>query len=295
VKKIIRQILAAYGSGTPYHPGKWRIVESVVECCGLGSLNAVQEVTRQGVRWRLNTQGLVERSVYYLGVYEIHETRWLKQQIEPDWVMLDVGANFGYYANLVAHLAGPHAAVYAFEPSSDMFQALTTNRELNRFEQLHPQHAAVADVAGSLQLELPPAGNQGLGRIRDHGDTADGKRYEEVQTLTLNEFAVEKKLARLDFIKIDVEGAEMRVLSGAEDVIRRFKPKMMIEINPPSLEDFGTSATELLQKIRDLGYVVYGLEGARLNPLVDASCIGDYVNAICLPEPEPETETETET
>lgn len=282
VKKNIRQILAAYGSGTPYHPGKWRIVEGVAGFCNLQSLEPTVDVVRAGVTWRLNIRGLVERSVYYLGVYEIHETRWLRQQVQPGWVACDVGANFGYYANLLALWAGRDAAIYAFEPSSGLFQTLSTNRELNKFTQLYPQHAAVDETIGVIQLELPPEGNQGLGRICDKGVKREGLRYEDVQTVTLDTFADEQGFERLDFIKIDVEGSEMRVLSGAEALIRRFKPKMMIEINPPSLEGFGASGPELLQKIRDLGYSVYVLKGSQLTPL-EAGDIKDYVNAICLP------------
>ena len=283
MKNILQKIVLFYGNVVPYHRGKWRVVERLLPAAG-GVPEGLCRARRRGVEWELNLAGLIERSLYYLGVYEVHESAYIESQVQPDWVICDIGANFGYYAHMLSAATKGQARVHAFEPSSALYAALVRNHALNPgFERLHTWKLALSDRVGQVALERAPEINLGLGRIQLEGGT--GEAFEQVETVTLDQFARDQQLERVDFMKIDVEGAEALVLSGAEETIPRFRPQMMIEINPEALEAFGMRAEVLLSRIQELGYTLHCLEGRRLVPLNGLSEEDDYVNAICLPKP----------
>jgi FkbM family methyltransferase len=285
LKSFAERLLLAYGLGTPYHAGKWRIIESAYHRLGLSKLyqNGAVEAERQGLMWRLNPVSLVQRSLYFLGVYEIHETRWLLSEVKPDWTVLDVGANFGYYSLLIAKASEGTATIHAFEPASTVFATLKANAEANGYANFHPHAMALSNQDAELELVMPPAGNEGIGHLRGREDGPVQGRVEKIKAMRMDTFARQEGLKRLDFIKIDVEGAESLVLEGARETIARFKPRLLVEINPGALAGFGVSADWLIEQIRSQGYDLFRLERAQLKPLTEASGIGDYVNAICLP------------
>jgi FkbM family methyltransferase len=282
VKNFLQKIVLIYGYVLPYHPGKWRIVEKLVSLSG-GVPAGLHRAIRRGVAWELNLAGLVERSLYYLGVYEVHESVYLESKVQQDWVICDIGANFGYYAHTLSAATHGQATVHAFEPSAAMYKALVRNQSLNpSFARLHTWNLALSDRVGQVALKRAPELNQGLGRLELNGGS--GEDYEQVETCTLDQFSAEQALQRLDFIKIDVEGAEALVLEGAAETVQRFRPLMMIEINPEALATFGVDAEALLSRIKHLGYTLYRLHGRQLIPLEGLSDEDEYVNAICLPD-----------
>lgn len=276
-----------YSLWLPYHPGKWRVVERVLKLFGLHELDGGKPLTvkRQGVRWALRKRCLVQRALYYLGAYEIHETRWLKRTLRADWCVLDVGANFGYYSLLIASATRDRATIHSFEPNPASLESLQENIRLNGFQNIHVHNLALSDQSGTLDLLVPTGGNEGLGHLRGQ-ETVPPQRPEEVipvQTQTLDEFVKSHGVDRLDFIKMDVEGAEAMVLKGAGDSLRRFRPLMMIEINPEALAGFGVSADWVLEQLRGLDYQTYRIHRGKLIPLHRADEFEHYVNAICLP------------
>ncbi len=285
MSNLLLKLLLFYSHRMPYHRGKWQIVEHLLTLLRLRSdVEAMElEVERRGVRWHLKPGCLVQRSLYLFGVYEINETNWVLDQVEDNWNVLDIGSNFGYYSMLIASRA-PKATIYAFEPHSVSYAALDRHRQMNHYDQVKPQRIALSDSEGSLRLVVPPSVNGGIGHLETGGgDVAAGHQIEDVQTMPLDSFASRNAIDRVDFIKIDVEGAELMVLDGARETIARCRPKMLIEINPSALQRFGRSAEELLERIRSLGYRAYRIRGKKLEELQDTASIGDYVNVACLP------------
>jgi FkbM family methyltransferase len=285
MKSLINSLTLAYGNRLPNHPGKWRIVDLIDSTFGLHSLYAgkTYEVRRMNLLWRLTPDCLLHRRLYYLSTYEGRETAWLRQQVRPDWVCLDIGANCGYYSMLIAQASGGTAEVHAFEPLTDVYALLEAHRTMNGFDRIHPHKMAVSDVVGEMECVLPPDQNTGLGRMRAEDEIVTGNT-EIVPTTTIDAFVSQQNLKRLDFIKVDVEGAESLVLKGGEDTIRRFRPTMMVEVNPGVLNNYGWTAEGLLQQIRELGYDIFYPALSGLQPLNDLSVIKIYTNAICIPK-----------
>ena len=284
LKPLLERLLLAYGLGLPYHRGKWRVVESLYTRAGLASLygNGPVEVSRNGVRWRLDPRSLVQRALYFLGSYEIHETRWLLGVARPEWTMLDVGANFGYYSLRVSQVTGGRARVHAFEPELGMFTRLEGHARANGFTHLTPHRLALSASDGELELVAPSASNEGVGHLRTAGDGGSAS-LQRIPSLRMDSFAAREGLTRVDFIKIDVEGAEGLVLAGAAETLARFRPTLMVEINPEALRGFGVTAAALLDTLRGHRYDLFTAEAGGLRPLAAPPPEDGYVNAICLP------------
>jgi FkbM family methyltransferase len=280
-------LLLFYGAYLPYHRGKWIVVERLINLFGLQKFFASRAflVKRRRVRWVLEPECLIQRSIYYCDWYEIHDTKCLLRLVRPDWVFLDIGANIGYYSMLVAR-AEPRARIYAFEALTESFTALECNRDLNGFTSVHTSCLAISDHAGESAFLIPPPTNRGIGRLQP----SDGSVHElrRVPTATVDQFVHEQQLSHVSCMKIDVEGAEELVLSGAADTIRRWRPILMIELNPSALAEFGVTAESLVRRLRSFGYGIYRTKGDRLQAFNETHAVQTYLNLFCLPSPRPD-------
>ena len=282
MQSLRHQLALAYGRALPAHPGKWRVVDALAGAEAPAAPKG--PVRRQGITWDLDPTGLVQRAVYYLGHYEIHETRWWNRVLKPGWTVCDIGANFGYYSMLAAKGAGEGARVRAFEPHPDLQDRIARNVALNGFEpRVQVERVALSDSNGEAVLELPPLGNEGIGRLQPADDATGGAVKVTVQTRRLDDWFAESGLDALHLVKMDVEGAEGRVLEGGGETFQRYQPMILIELNPEALQPFGASAGSLISTLEEWGYRLYRFKGDRLVPLTDPDSIDPYCNAIALP------------
>jgi len=193
-------------------------------------------------------------SIPYSGDFEVKETDYVKRTLEKDWVCLDVGGCFGWYTVLFANLAGPNGTVHVFEPVPDNRECLVENITLNASTNVTVHPYALGDKPATTTIYVPEGGVSGS--LRAHGG-ADNCRAIEVQVSTLDDFARESSLARLDFIKADIEGAELLLLQGGAETLRRFKPTLMLEVQAHSTRLFGYEPKELFRFMQELGYGIF--------------------------------------
>lgn len=274
-RRLAKHALEIYATRLPYHRGKWRVVESALRLTGIQQLDRGQtfEVERAGLRWRLNTECAVQRRLYYHGAFDIHDVRELMARVPSGGVFFDIGSYFGYYSLLAARRG---ASVYAFEPAPANFLLLENHIALNALPQVQPFPLALSDVTGRAFFAFASAENRGTGHLADAGEAG-----EDVALTTLDAFVDEHAIARLDALKLDVEGAECRVLAGGRETLRRFRPTMLVELNPPCLDRAGSSETALLGALSDLGYRLMRATARGLVPFTERK--EEYMNLICLP------------
>lgn len=98
---------------------------------------------------------------------------------------------------------------------------------------------------------------------------------------TLAEFAETHGVRGIDAVKLDVEGAEVRVLRGGADILRRSRPTMLVELNPPCLARFDTSEAELLDTLRSIGFKIHRANRSGLVPYTGLLPGEGYTNIIC--------------
>jgi FkbM family methyltransferase len=176
---------------------------------------------------------------YYLDC-EPQTKAWFQQHVEKDWVLFDCGANIGYYTILFARQA-PQGKVFAFEPT-DTIDMLKENLAFNGLS---------ASNVKVLQLAV---GNT-VGRKEDAvfriwGEKPDVMEYDFT---TIDHFAAQNEIDRLNAIKIDVDSFDFDVLQGAAGVMAGFNPFVMVELNH-ALGERGQSVADALHWMSTIGY-----------------------------------------
>jgi len=273
IAALIDRILEGYCRLVPDHQGKWRLV-AAAQNLARPAWTSARTVTHDGICFELDLNDLVSRYVYY-GVYETPETHLVKQLVKWGWVCVDAGAHVGYYSLLFSQLVGPGGRVLAFEPCSDVRRSLMRNLSLNSGNRVDVHDFALSDYCGWAHLERN-ATNSGGSQLASCG--------ERVRVRTLDSFLEENSTSRVDFIKADVEGCETRLLRGGMRTLRRFKPPMLLEINPLKTASFGNTVEEMLGLLAELGYTI---EQVRRRGLVSNWRLpepGDSCNVIAIPE-----------
>jgi FkbM family methyltransferase len=174
----------------------------------------------------------------------------LQSVVPSGSTVVDVGANIGFFSLRFARWVGPWGRVIAIEPEGRNVAALRRRVARARMEPVVDcVQAAAADRPGEVRLALNPV------HPGDHRIAATG---EPIRAVTVDELTG-GDIRRISLVKIDVQGAEMLVLSGAQDAITAHRPALFIEVDDTALRRFGSSAEELLTTVVNLGYTAHTL------------------------------------
>jgi FkbM family methyltransferase len=192
--------------------------------------------------------------LYSKGVYEPFETSLFEQEVRSGDVVLDLGANIGYYTLIFASRVGPAGHVYAFEPDPENAELLRRNVELNGYRNVTAVEAAVSDEQQTLTLYLSDESK--AHRIYDAGG---GRGTATVEAVRLDDwFAQHGETARIDIVKMDIEGAEGLAFAGMRGLVARTRPRLLVtEFQPRSLARCGTEPAAYLAALRAAGYALY--------------------------------------
>ncbi len=197
--------------------------------------------------------------------------------ISTDAVVIDIGAHAGQFSKLFARMA-PAGHIYAFEPSAYARSVLAPAIQVNRLRNVSIIPMGLSDRPGEQLLHTPLKRRASLGfGIAHLGDKAQGERAmdQTVALTTLDLFARDQNLSRLDFIKADIEGWELRALVGGEQTLRRFQPALFLEVDARFLPRAGDTPRALFDWLAGLGYDAFACPG--LAPAPSFAGDGDYL------------------
>lgn len=199
-----------------------------------------------------------------LGHFEPDETAFVRSFIKPGMNVVDVGGNIGYFTTMFAAMVGNSGSVTAFEPVTETWRRLTAAVRRNNLDHIVQVHkAAASSESGTCDVsyELHSL-NMGGVHLNIHGD-APHAVVETVETVRLDDILVGKPI---DFIKMDVEGAEGLALAGAGNLIARNRPTMMVEFNREQLARVSQTTPEaLFNMLVGFGYTAHFIgEGGSL-------------------------------
>ena len=188
--------------------------------------------------------------------YEPFETQVIQYLVRPGDVVLDVGAHIGYYTLLFSRLVSHQGKVLAFEPDPVNFSLLQQNLVLNGCTNVVPYNLALANQGGLIPLYLS-SDNAGDHRI---WKPADARPSVAVQAIALDEFIGDIPF-RVDFVKMDIQGAESAALVGMKRLLAR-QPRLMMttEFWPYALTRAGASAQEFLNDLAELACDLFVIE-----------------------------------
>jgi FkbM family methyltransferase len=205
------------------------------------------------------------------GVFEPLVTRMFKSLVQNANVVLDVGANIGWYTLLASGLVGADGIVIAFEPNPLIAEQLRKSVALNGYAgRTSVRQEALAERNGSAVLARPT-------RVANYGnafivDSADRHVHEcfDVGLTRLDDLNLE----HVDLIKIDCEGAEARVIEGGAETIARCRPIIISEVFGAQLQMVSqTSADEYVERLLSKDYLAYVAEHATI-----VRTLGDWRN-----------------
>jgi FkbM family methyltransferase len=201
-----------------------------------------------------------EKKFFLRGTKEPRSIDFVAELLEPHMVALDVGANIGYYSLIFAGLVGEGGQVHAFEPTPALAERIRLNLALNGLTQIKVNQVAVADATGSASLHISLEDPEANSLFQMEMGTSEIS----VSTTTLDAYADDAALDRIDLIKIACEGSEQNVLRGAEKLLKRDDgPVLLLECNSASLAACGATVSDLCGYLRDTSYECYCLEQLR--------------------------------
>jgi FkbM family methyltransferase len=178
----------------------------------------------------------------------------IRKYVKPGANVIDVGASIGWTARLMSGLVGAEFKVHAFEPLQAAHRNLLRNVEAAPLKNIHTYKAAASDAAGRINLYLGSEDATALGTMRlpESGSTSV---VEAVEALTLD--SLMDTLGPISFVKIDVEGAEHKVVNGMLNLIARWRPVLAIELTDGWLRRLGSSSHGLGSHLASLGYDLF--------------------------------------
>jgi methyltransferase, FkbM family len=194
------------------------------------------------------------------GVYEEYETELFKKLLRPGMVVVDIGANIGYYSLIAAGLVGNEGRVYAFEPEPNNYGLLVKSIDVNGYENVTPVWKAVSNKHGKVKLFMDKVSPVHPSLSEVNVDYKAG--FVEVETVTLDSFFDDfVKDGKVDLIKMDTQGAEGLIVEGAEKVLSVNNPKIIMEFWPYGLSNLGTDPLNLLRTLQGYGFKPKLLDG----------------------------------
>ena len=234
---------------------------------------------------RLSLSEHMQRRIFWMGYYSTDIVALLKRELKHGMVVIDVGANIGEITLVAAQRVGASGKVIAFEPVSIIAERLAEHVRINDLGQV----AIIRNALGKTGSDRMPIyascgqdvseNNQGLASL--YGALAGQNPIEYVDVIALDEAVSSLSLACVDLIKIDVEGGEFWCLQGAEAILRRFRPMLIVEIQMFSARQAGWSVDELFQYLRGFGYEFFTIGPKGRLSVVDLNELADFQNVFC--------------
>ncbi len=252
------------------------------------------EVIRGGLRWCLDLREGIDLSIYLFGAFEPSVVRRYRRLVSPGDVVVDIGANVGAHTLPLARAAGGSGRVLAFEPTCWAFAKLQANLALN--PSLVPRVTAEHALLVSPDDRTVPLGiYSSWPLVNGHGESEPADLHPQhrgmlrgtdgARAVTLDDYLAGDKV---DFVKLDVDGAEPDVLAGAAATVERSRPTIVIEMAPCAYEG-GDGFERIVEFLTSRHYRLEHLRTRRPLP-TDAHALaaripdGSSMNVLCVPE-----------
>jgi FkbM family methyltransferase len=230
-------------------PGVSHLLRAWAEMYREGSVTTIRTGLARGMRWRRHHRYV---NGYWIGHYELDLQAVLARELRPGAVFFDAGANAGFFSLAALALVGPAGRCVSIDPDPDNCASIREQQELNRLGNWTVVPAAVADAPGRRVFSRVRPGHVG-GHLRELRDFELATEDFEVEAVTLD--ALAERHGPPDFLKIDVEGAEIAALRGAAGLLSGRRPTWLIELHG------GDRARQAAALLAEAGYDVSDIDG----------------------------------
>ena len=235
-----------------------------------------------GAQWLLEGSALDQNLL--AGEFETSEMRFVERFLKDGMTVLDIGAHHGLYTLLASRLVGQKGKVIAFEPSPRERLRLERHLRLNRCGNVRVEGVALDQSPGESDLFLVEGSEDYCNSLRPPAVLAKTTKV-SVKVITLDEYLSREPVLKVDFIKLDVEGAELGVLKGAKHLLNTVpRPVFLVEVYDIRTLPWGYRAHEIVKLLESFGYFWFSLgsEG-RLRPIEPGTSVFD-ANLVAVPK-----------
>lgn len=194
---------------------------------------------------------------------------YLNSSVKEGQTVLDIGAHKAGYLYFLQKKVGKQGKVFAFEPQANLYQYIKKIMRLFQWDHVVVEHLALSDSPGAVTLYIPTnkvkTDSSPGATIVKHDDRADFVRTETVDTDTLDAYCSRHNIAP-SFLKIDVEGNELRIFKGGLEILKKHKPKILVEIESRHVGQEKVLETfRFMESLHYAGYFIHGLNRVPIN------------------------------
>ena len=269
IKLAIRNSLGAFFRSLPYFKGKYRLGPILIPLLTNYQVEEDCLVTltmQDSSIMRLDLRSFTEQRAFFSGEYDGGIISRISNILTPGSIVLDIGANVGFYSIALGRklkkLAGS-SQLWAFEPVKSNFDRLVNLVEINNLEEtVQPIQTALGNQEGEIQLqlsELDVSSGSKTGNafwLKDIQSDQSQSSYSSPIT-KLDNFVTQHNIKTCDFIKVDIEGAELEFLKGGLNFITMTRPIIYGEFSSFWVKEFGYSFLDIAQLAKSLDYNLY--------------------------------------
>lgn len=239
----------------------YHLTENMIGGHGIGNLPIIRNLNAKVIEHLKDEFTIVDGHKMFLDkndslllsinkIYEENETNFIKDSINEGDIVIDIGANIGYYTLLFARLVGNTGKVYSFEPDPRNCLLLEKNIQINDYNNIVLEKKAISDKTEKSILYVT---DDNAGSTMHKGNSTT-KNEIDIDAITLDDYFKANSIAP-DFIKIDIEGYELNALKGMKMVLQSSnKIKIMIEYNPLTKNFFNSDPMDSLNFLGELDF-----------------------------------------
>lgn len=221
----------------------------------------IQATISNGIRMYVDLRSSIGRAILVKGEFDHEVWRIIEGSLQQGGVFIDVGANVGYYSMLASNLVGAAGAVHVFEIDPRPLRCLKRNAMACKNQNLYINEIAVGNYVGHAMLES--------GEDCGHSSVKSEGKGTKVAILTLDHWLQLSEVPeRIDVLKLDIEGGELKALEGAKELISRYRPLIVCEALDANLQKNVPGKNGLLSFFADANYLTSMAKGVHSPTIV---------------------------
>jgi FkbM family methyltransferase len=191
---------------------------------------------------------------YFEKGYEKSNFNFINKEVKESMTVLDIGSHIGLMAAVFGKKVGNNGRVFAFEPTPSTVRILRETVRLNHGTNVSVEPYALADQKGKMTFYISDNLADNSNSLANNHRNDRAEQAIEVDVNTVDDFVKERNIPKVDFMKVDVEGAEFRLLKGARQTIMKHKPRMILALHPFAINNLGDSLPEIFDLLTEFGY-----------------------------------------
>jgi len=230
------------------------------------------------IKLRIDRSRVMGAAFYWIGFHEFRELIFMHLFLKQDMVALDIGANLGEYTLFMAKRLSS-GKVFSFEPVIKLLTQLEYNIKLNGFSNVQICPFGLSDHNHISQVHEIDDSNEGLGTF--YLGERQSKQSTDAELRSLDSESDFLRISRIDFIKMDIEGSELYAMRGAKNLIAKFRPYVLIEINASTYKAAGYSVADVESFFLNFDYQAHRVN--KTGKLVLCKSLPDFGNVIFVP------------